>query len=128
MAGYSKLFSDSMLAYGDLSAYQYHWMKISSSRTVNLCGNTEQPYGILQNDPAAAGRPAEVMVYGISNLVAGGSITAGNLVGSDTNGHGVAVSTDDLYFGGIAREDAATSDIFSILLTPGGVISGSGDD
>ncbi|MFA5731857.1 MAG: hypothetical protein WC934_07620 [Acidithiobacillus sp.] len=119
MAGQSKLFSDSLLAAADLSAKQYKFVKLTDDRTVNVCGNGEAMYGILQNDPAAAGRPAEVMVYGISNLVLGGTVTAGAYIGSDGNGDGVAVTADHAEYGAIAREGGDDNDVISVLLIPG---------
>ena len=119
MAGQRKLFSDSLKAAADLSAYQYHFVILSAARTVNVSADNGVIYGVLQNDPAAAGRPAEVMVYGITNVVAGAAVTYGQRVGSDGSGHAIPVATDNDYIGGIAREDADANDVFSMLLTPG---------
>jgi len=119
MAGQSKLFSDSMLAAADLSSYQYHFVVISDTRTVALAGDNGVVYGILQNDPDAAGKPAEVMVYGISNVVAGDTIDAGERLGSDASGHAIPVAADHDYSAAIAREDGVVNQIISVLLTPG---------
>lgn len=119
MAGQSKLFSDSMKAAADLSSYQYHFVYVSAARTVNVAGDNGAVYGILQNDPDAAGKPAEVMVYGISNVIAGDTVTYGNRLGSDASGHAIPVATDHDYSAAIARESGVANDIISVLLTPG---------
>ena len=118
-----------LAAAADLSAKQYKFMKLSDDKTVNVCGAGEAMIGVLQNDPDAAGKSAEVMVYGVTNLVAGGTITVGAPLKSDSNGDAVVSSSDDEIFGAIALEAAVDNDVFSALLVGGfSYFSGSGDD
>jgi hypothetical protein len=118
--GECKVFSDSMLAGGDLSEKQFRFVKISAARTVVIGASTvgtlgDPCYGVLQNNPES-GEMAEVMVIGISKCVAGDTITAGAYVKCDANG--AAIPAADKYdeIMGIAREDADSGDIFSLFI------------
>lgn len=78
-------------AAADLSAKQYHFVEITAANTVNACNAaTDIPIGVLQNKPDAAGKPAEVMMLGISKVVADGTLTAGALLGTSADGQGDA--------------------------------------
>ena len=82
-----------MLAAADLSSYQFHFVKISADNTVNICsGATDVPCGVLQNKPDGAGKAAEVLVYGVSKVMAGtgAALSAGDLIGTDSNGEAEA--------------------------------------
>jgi hypothetical protein len=77
------------VAGADLSALQYRFVKLNSSgEVVAITADTDQPVGILQDAPAAAGRSAEIMVNGISKLYGAQAMTAGNKVGPSANGRG----------------------------------------
>ena len=104
----------------DLSADQYCLVKLTGDRTVGICAaTTDVPFGALQNDPTS-GAEAAVAVGGIALVQAGGTIAAGARVGTDANGHAVALvegtNTTD-YVVGVAMQAAVSGDIFSVLLT-----------
>ena len=118
--GESKLFSDSMVAGGDLSEKQYHFVKISAARTVVIgtagVGTLGDPcYGVLQNNPES-GEMAEVMVLGITKMVAGDTITAGAYVKCNADGHAIPCADKYDEVMGIAREGADSGDIFSLFI------------
>jgi len=65
---------------------QYKFVKLSANNTVVLCAAaTDRPIGVLQNNPAS-GQAAEVLGIGLSKVKAGGTIAAGDLVGTDASG------------------------------------------
>lgn len=77
-------------AASDLSAKQYHFVKLDSSGNVAaIAAATDVPLGILQNTPGSL-HAADVMTQGVSKLVAGGSLAAAALVGTDADGKGTA--------------------------------------
>lgn len=81
----------SLIAGSDLSTHQFKFVKMSADNTVTICSATsDNPIGILQNAPGSLG-VAEVMLVGVSKLVAGGSIPYDTLVGTDASGKGTAV-------------------------------------
>jgi hypothetical protein len=87
-ANIKSVHTESLKAAADLSAYQYHGVKMSANRTVNVISAiTDVPVGVLQNDPNAANKGAEVLVQGRTVIVAGETIAAGNLIRFDANGH-----------------------------------------
>jgi hypothetical protein len=88
------------IAYEDLSACQFHLVKVvcydttNNSPRVSLCGDGEKPVGILQNNPIA-GKPANVMVEGKSQCVIGEALSCGQSYASDANGHAVGAVAED---------------------------------
>jgi hypothetical protein len=87
------LFKLSREAAADLSTKQFTFVKLDSNgKAAAVAGTTDVPVGILQNDPSAAGRAAEIMVSGVSEIIAGGALTAGNQVSTDASGRAVAVT------------------------------------
>ena len=74
-------------AAGDLSDKQYYHMKLSGDDTVTTCtAVTDLPVGVLQNKPAAANRSAVVRVLGQSYVSSDAGLTAGNLIGTQSDG------------------------------------------
>ncbi len=78
----------SLEASADLSDYQWHGMLMSANGEVTVCsGETDVPIGILTNDPAADGREAQILVVGVAPVIAGETITYGDLLRIDSSGH-----------------------------------------
>ncbi len=83
-----------MQASADLSAKKFHIMKVSGDRTVTFAtAASDQPIGILQNDPTS-GNQAEVAGNGGGAfLELGGTVTAGALLTASAAGAGIASTT-----------------------------------
>ena len=82
-----------LTAAADLSAKQNHFVVLASATTVNVAtAITNAPIGILQNKPDAAGKQAIVAVFGISKVVADGTLAAGNFIGTSADGQADAIS------------------------------------
>lgn len=117
MAGENAILCKTFEANGDLSDYQYRFVKLEAAGTVAICGNGEVPIGILQNDPED-GEQAKVMVMGISNLVAHAAISVNDKLGSQASGRAVAVTADTNTYNAIALEAAtAQDDEIKVMLT-----------
>jgi len=106
----------------DLSSAQYLIMQLSDENTVTKATASNQTLiGVLQNDPES-GEPAAVAFSGVSKVIAGGAISAGDYVTADANGKAVA-SSGAIYDErtiGIALEDASGADeVIPVLLTIG---------
>lgn len=77
-------------AAADLSAKQFFGVKLTASRAVNLvAASTDIPYGVLQNKPTS-GQAADVCLFGITKVVAGGTIAAGAKIMFNTSGQAIA--------------------------------------
>ncbi len=107
------------LAGADLSAAQYHFVKLDSSGNVVLCAaETDLPVGILQNKPAS-GQAAEVGYLGTSKVVAHAAVTAGALIGTYSDGTAITAHATGQFEVGQARSAAsAINAVFSVLLAP----------
>jgi hypothetical protein len=88
----------SLLAAGDLSTYQYRFVKMSADNTVTVCGNGEKAIGILQNKPSVAGQAARVRVFGVSRVEMHTTCAFGDYVGSQADGEAVPVTADHAYY------------------------------
>jgi hypothetical protein len=108
-----------LTAAADLSAKQFRFVKITADFAVNVCsGATDCPNGVLQDKPVS-GAAADVMTFGISKVVAGGSISAGDRIMTDANGAAIKATegTDTTkYVVGHALMGASSSDIFSAFI------------
>jgi hypothetical protein len=76
----------SAIAGGDLTAKQYHYVKLSADNTVVVCAAaTDVACGVLQNNPAL-GDAAEICVVGETPLVGDADLDAGMLIGTSIDG------------------------------------------
>lgn len=103
----------------DLSAKQFFFVSMSSDGQVDPTGDGAAAIGVLLNDPAAAGRAAEVCIGGLTRVSAGGSITAGDEVASDAAGEAVAAATGDIILG-TAVTGGSDGEVISIVFQPRG--------
>lgn len=101
-------------AAADLSAKQYHAIKVDSNAKGAVSGAGEQAVGILQDDPAA-GEIGTVMTLGISKAKYGASVTAGQNLASDANGKFVPATGNDAVIC-VALESGSADEIRSVLL------------
>jgi len=100
MAREESLISVSLEAGADLSAGQYKFVLVAADGQVDIVGSAGgDADGILQNDPAAAGRAATIGVLGISKVLLGGTVAAGAKVQSDGSGRAITAATGDHVLG-----------------------------
>lgn len=95
-------------AAGDLSLYQYHFVKMSADNTVDVAGAGETAIGILQNKPSVAGQAARVRVLGASRIVAGETLAYGVYVESGALGVGAVAAHDTDPYSGVVIEGSGT--------------------
>lgn len=103
-------------ASADLSTKQFFFVNEGATGIALNTTSGGIVHGVLQNKPSAAGRSANVAVYGVTKVVAGAAITKGANVMSDAAGKAITATATD-YLRGIALEAAAADgDIISVLL------------
>lgn len=79
-----------------LAGKRYHFVKISADNTIVACtAVTDVPIGVLQSNPAA-GQEAEVVISGITKVIADEALTAGAAIGTsaDAQAQVVVVGTE----------------------------------
>lgn len=118
MAKEEQLRSITLAAGADLSAKQFYFVEVNSSGAAVLAGDGENAVGVLQNDPTS-GNAATVGFFGVTKVKAGGTVTAGGFVASDTNGKAVTAATGDIILGTFL-EGGVSNDLVSILFHPRG--------
>ena len=97
----------------------YRFVKITTTaKTVGLQDDDEafDTVGVLQNKPQVTGAAATVAIRGVSNLVAGGTITAGAPVTSDDEGRAIALVDGDSVTLGYALDAADEDELVPVLL------------
>lgn len=107
-----------LTAAADLSAKQFHFVKLASATTVDVCsGVTDKPIGILQNSPAS-GQAAEICIFGITKVVSDGNTVAGNLLGTSSDGQAAVYTSSDTtkFICGQAIEAGAASEVVTMFL------------
>ena len=108
--------SVTILADTDLEDYQYYAVKLNTDGEAILASDANDDFfGVLQDEPAAAGRPCEVAVEGISKAIGGAAINAGAKVEVGTGGKFVTYTTGPLV--GIAvTACGADEEQFSLMI------------
>lgn len=74
--------------------------------------------GVLQNNPGAAGRAAIVAYLGLSKIVAGGAISAGDVLTCNTSARAITVTSGDMAFGRAIEAAGADGEIIEAILFP----------
>ena len=101
-----------------LIAKQYYIVKQHTDGTLILAAAaTDGIVGVLQNKPAV-GAAALVRFLGTTKVIAGGTISVGAKVTTDSNGKAVATTTDgDVIIGTyLGTAAAASGDVIEVLL------------
>lgn len=103
-------------AAANLSSYQYCFVYLSASNTVNYVnGATTIPCGVLQDKPDAAGESALVMQRGITLLKLGGDVSRNTYVSGTTAGVAITAA-DGKVNAALALEDGVSGDYIPALL------------
>lgn len=108
----------SLVANADLSAKQYHLVKLANASgvaQVAICGDGEDAAGVLQDNPTS-GKVGAVAVAGITQVKCGAALTAGARFASDANGKAVPVATGDTSLGFVLESATADGDIVPALI------------
>lgn len=101
-----------------LATKQYYIVKQHTDGTLILAAaGTDKIVGVVQNKPAV-GAAALVRFLGTTKVVAGGTISVGAWVTSDSNGKAIATTTDkDVVLGKyLGTASAASGDIIEVQL------------
>lgn len=116
------VFMFSLEAAADLSAKQYHFVKVDANGRAAICTSLDDlPVGVLQNDPSALGQEATIMALGITKVVADAALTIGNQVGTSADGQADAktVGTDTTQYvcGVVLEATTQASELATITIS-----------
>lgn len=124
MAINQNLITISLIAGEDLSSDQYTvlFLDTADNTVKKATAATSIAIGVLQNAPAS-GEAAEVAIGGVSKVLAGGTLTLGQLVASDRTAATIetTIAAGTATYGhaiGRALEAAASGEYFELLITP----------
>lgn len=105
-----------IVAGSDLSAKQFHAVKLTGELQVGAAAANDLSLGILQNDPLQ-GDAAAVAYAGVSKVKSGANLAVGNRVAPDASGALVPAGSGDFPIG-VALEAGVSGDVVSVLLIP----------
>ncbi len=124
----SAIMAEGLMAAEDLSSYQYYavFLNVSTDRYVSPFTNAnapQVPIGILQNDPDAAGKAAEVCIFGVCKAIYGGNVTRGDSLSMDNTGRLIsdaitevlAGNALDLFHCAYALESGAVNEVRQVI-------------
>lgn len=100
---------------------QFYFVKVTAAHTAGLAtaAANERVVGVLQNKPQGTGHAATVAIGGVSMVVAGGTVAAGDGIKVNASGQGITwvAGTDaDALRVGVAISGAASGQLFTCLL------------
>lgn len=106
-------------AAADLSGKQYHIMRYSAANNVNQgsLATDSALCGVLQNKPQS-GDHATIGYLGISKIVAGAAITAGDIITTNSSGRAATVASGEIAVGRALVAAGANGDIITSVLFP----------
>jgi hypothetical protein len=111
-----------MVAGGAIGANRIVKPHSTEGQTVLATATTDLAWGVCaQPGGAASGDRLDVVMHGIADVVAGGSIAMGALVTADSNGAAVTLNPGAGVVGralGVALDSAASGDIFRVVVAP----------
>lgn len=108
----------------DLSAKQYHFVKLDSNNLVVIAGANDKSAGILQNAPngsAAAPVTAVVRVQGVSKLKVSETVAFGKFLTPTAAGLGEVCDAPGEEFGARAYTSGDANDLAQVLIAHGEV-------
>ena len=71
---------------------QYCFLEVTGVGTAGLCTAAARSVGVLQNKPQEVGHAATVGISGVTRIITGGVVTAGDEIEVDASGRGVTKS------------------------------------
>lgn len=114
-------FTITLPAAADLSAQQHKFVKLDTSgQAAAIAAATDIPVGVLQNKPDAAGKAAEVMIFGVSKVQGDADLAKGNQVGTSADGQAVALTagtdTTKYIVGQVIEDNSAAGGLATVLI------------
>jgi hypothetical protein len=117
MARQEKIECISMEAGADLSTHQFKFVVEASDGQIDPVGaNGGDADGVLQNQPDAAGRAAQVAVAGIAKVKAAAAITQGSKVSSNGSGLAQTAASGHHVLGRAMNSVGAANELVEVLL------------
>lgn len=117
LAGYTGVSGTPGAADPHYGKAMFRFVKITGVNKVGrVSANTDAVIGVCQNKPQVEGQAATVAIFGVSMMIAGGAITAGDAITSDGEGRAVDAAGGGDVFGVALGEAAAAGHLLPVLL------------
>lgn len=117
LAGYTGVPNQPDSADPNFGKAQYRFVKVTGERQVGLVtAKTDTVIGVAQNKPQVNGQAVTVAIRGVTNVLAGAAIAAGDLVTTDATGRAIKASAGDVALGVVLTAASAANHVSAILL------------
>lgn len=116
MSYYEKLNEITLEAGADLSAGQYHFVKMSSGQIVLCSVIGEEAVGVLNDKPEAAGIAGKVAIGGVVKVTAGAAVAQDALVMTNASGRAITATATNVALGTALSAAGADGEVISVLL------------
>lgn len=111
-----------LLAAADLTAKQHYFVAVNTDGKIAVAGDGVAALGVLQNKPDS-GEVADVGTLGVTQVVAGGVVTAGDKVASDASGKAATATTGEYAIGIALGTTAGDGEKLSVYLNAYGRVA-----
>jgi len=98
----------------DLSANKDRYVKFDGSGDAVASTLAAQPIAIQTDKPASGETVGVAKVGGQAKLKIGGTVAAGDLLGSDANARGITVTADQEWYGAMALQSGVVDDLINV--------------
>lgn len=95
---------------------QFYFVDIVGEHEAGLAGAGGDAVGVLQNKPQHVGDAATVAIGGVSMVVAGAVLAAGDKVSSDADGKAIKTTSTNVVLGRVVVGAAAEDELAAVLL------------
>jgi hypothetical protein len=96
---------------------QYRFVKVTGAHQVGLAvAATDDAVGVMQNKPQVVGQAATVGIRGVTNIMAGAALTAGDLVTADAEGRAVTTATAADVMGQVLDDASGADEIVPMIM------------
>lgn len=116
MSAYQNVETLTFEAGADLSAGQYHFVKLSSGQVVLCSVIGEDAVGVLFDKPAAQGRAGKVAIAGIVKVTAGAAVAQDALVMTNASGRAITATATNVALGTALKAASADGEVIPVLL------------
>lgn len=125
MAGFTPRNSTTFTTAGAVAANRIVKYHSVANQVVVATAATEKFAGITQFAATAADQELAVINDGTAKVIAAGNIAYGDYVTATTGGAAVATTTAAAFYVGIARQAAASGDLFEVQIQFGQIADGT---
>ena len=112
-------FVKTFVASGDVAAYRLIAADTTDGQVIQAAAGTAKLLGVADRLTTANTNRIDVLLQGIAEVELGGTVAMGDLITADADGKGVATTTANDRYVGMATQAGAAGDVIGVLIDRG---------